>query len=132
MGKGHFETPKDVTDGVLVDLGYDPQPEHVATLNPLVSPEVNGVGVSQSDISTSAAETPAGTTISAPDHKLVLFNRIVSEKAALKSLGSILVSEALDDGEPGRDILSHPDYVAGLQRVADAEEALNHFVQNNH
>lgn len=56
--------------------------------------------------------------------KAQLFDNVVAARRNLQSTGAWLVSEAIDDGEPTRDILAHKDYIEAQAKLNDAEAKL--------
>jgi hypothetical protein len=59
--------------------------------------------------------------------KAQLFDNVVAARRNLQSTGAWLVGEAIDDGEPTRDILSHPDYIEAQNRLLEAQSELAAF-----
>ena len=60
----------------------------------------------------------------------LLMDEALAARAHLATVGAFLVTEAIGEGEPGRDITAHPDYIAALKRQAAAKEALGKFATN--
>jgi hypothetical protein len=59
-----------------------------------------------------------------------LLAEVIEARKYLNAVGEYLVHEAIDDGEPTRDILALPDYQEALARLSSAETALAATITN--
>jgi hypothetical protein len=58
------------------------------------------------------------------DTRLQLIEEAHQARAHLLTVGTFLVSEAIGEGDPARDITGHPDYIEAQERLCNAVSAL--------
>ena len=110
MGHGADQTSPELLGQVLGNLGYHHRD-----------------GAWQQDPTLVAQTEPSQTEdLLSPAS---LLEQVRAARNHLVTTGTFLVEEALGEGDPGRDIVSHPDYVRAQSGLAAAREALRRYSQ---
>lgn len=73
-------------------------------------------------------ETPQNIVLASPEP---LYDELEAAVNNKQSLGAFLVSDAIGEGDPSRDISADKLYIAALMRIASAEEAIRLYQMNH-